>query len=852
MSWVDGWITVHDAQSGAVLRTLSDPALGWYFHPVALSPDGTQLAASGPDHTVRLHRIDSTAEPVLLGRHTDFVRALAYSPDGMTLASASMDNSVKLWDVEKGEERLALRGHSARLNAVAFHPDGNLLASAGDDETVRLWDARTGLVLMVLRPGIESVLSVGFSPDGLYLACGHDTVCLYEIAGLHERRELKGHTYTVYDAAFHPDDSVLVSASANHEVFVWDSRTGRSRRRWRCDPISQQPLESLALSPSDRIVAIGTGEYPGVLLNPDFSVHLWDIDSGPPGRLLAGPKAPVAALAFDPKGERLAAGAWDGSLFVWDRLSGRELLADHVGGGRVNSVAFLDLGRRVVAAASDGRVVVYDLAGKAPPRATTIPGGIARCAVTADEARLVVGGVEGDLTLVNLADLATALTRKSVHQGPIRGVAITPDGKHLITGGDDHRVLMHDPDTLQTRFAFPPHDGPVHKLAVSPDGCRLAIAGVEQQVIVWDLNSLEQQFATIGLSWNSFSEKPSEVPLETLSVKVPAPKSAIDRAWDFMGLGETLRAANKPADAIWPYRQAELAWREILIGQPDHPFLQSEMAVTLAAIADIQRATGQPDQAARSIDKALVLVEPLRHEDPRVAFNHCRVLALASLPQGPRGGPLADRAITFLRRAIAAGYKDRRQINENPDLDPIRDRADFQVLVADRSIRLGWPFLLQRGRSRLRQGRIKEAIADGSQCQSILSMLLATDPAEPALLSPWAASAVDLAAARRLADEPRDDDRELSRAIDVLKALKEPAAADWLTLARAYALRTEHDGQAAKHALRALREAVARGFRDREFLTSDPALKSLRGRADFRDLNDDLAFPSSPAEIFQR
>ena len=50
----------------------------------------------------------------------------------------------------------------------------------------------------------------------------------------------------------------------------------------------------------------------------------------------------------------------------------------------------------------------------------------------------------------------------------------------------------------------------------------------------------------------------------------------------------------------------------------------------------------------------------------------------------------------------------------------------------------------------------------------------------------------------------------------------------------------------AERAVGALRQAVALGFQDPKFLASEPALRVLGDRPDFRALIADLAFPADP------
>ena len=41
----------------------------------------------------------------------------------------------------------------------------------------------------------------------------------------------------------------------------------------------------------------------------------------------------------------------------------------------------------------------------------------------------------------------------------------------------------------------------------------------------------------------------------------------------------------------------------------------------------------------------------------------------------------ADKAMLWLKQAIAAGYKDAAELKKDTDLDPLRDRADFKELI---------------------------------------------------------------------------------------------------------------------------------------------------------------------------
>ena len=43
----------------------------------------------------------------------------------------------------------------------------------------------------------------------------------------------------------------------------------------------------------------------------------------------------------------------------------------------------------------------------------------------------------------------------------------------------------------------------------------------------------------------------------------------------------------------------------------------------------------------------------------------------------------ADKAMAWLTKAVAAGYKDAAHMKKDTDLDPLRDREDFKNLLAE-------------------------------------------------------------------------------------------------------------------------------------------------------------------------
>lgn len=173
-------LTMWDTTSGQVVRQASAARAG---APMAWHPDGAWLALSGGRH-ISLVNADGTLRGTLIGHElpkSDVAGMydLAFSPDGTRLASSHSDGTIRLWDVSAescGPVDLIRRGKEDQ-GSIDFSPDGTVLAVGGrtlftnstPGVPPELWDPATGQRITVLDEVTGRIEALWYSADGTLL-----------------------------------------------------------------------------------------------------------------------------------------------------------------------------------------------------------------------------------------------------------------------------------------------------------------------------------------------------------------------------------------------------------------------------------------------------------------------------------------------------------------------------------------------------------------------------------------------------------------------------------------------------------------------------------------------------------
>ncbi|HKB41467.1 MAG TPA: WD40 repeat domain-containing protein [Gemmataceae bacterium] len=301
-------------------------------HCVVLTRDGKHALTGSLDGTMRLWEVATGKELRKFEGHTGGVWGVAVSRDGKRAVTAggagsrgrvidyNADRSVRLWDVATGKELKKFEGHTGQVRGVALSSDGKRIASAGQDG-VRLWDAETGKELRQLTGMSGGHHGVVFTPDDAQvLAAGADgRLWLWDASDGKEVSRLEGHGGWVMGLAIAPDGRRALSAGADKTMRLWDLKTGKELRRFQGHATM---VLSVAFSPDGRRALSGSGcTMQGtnrfVPAGQDYTVRLWDVETGAELHNYEGHSGPILGVSFAPDGLSVFSASGDNTVHSW-------------------------------------------------------------------------------------------------------------------------------------------------------------------------------------------------------------------------------------------------------------------------------------------------------------------------------------------------------------------------------------------------------------------------------------------------------------------------------------------------------------------------------------------------------
>lgn len=314
-------------------------------------------------------------------------------------------------------------------------------------------------------------------------------------------RHFTAHEKAVFSVAAHPTCPVLVvTGGEDDNGFLWRTDTGEEIAKLTGHTDS---VVTTGWSSDGEMVATG---------GMDGLVRVWRRVQAAPGQwewsrweflaVLEGMDE-VTWLDWHPKGAVLICGTQDGTVWMWQLPSGRNMAVFSGHTAPVTCGKFLPDGKKLVTGSEDGSFIIWDPKTSSPVHKLSstdarfrLEDGITCVAINGTGTSAIVGGADGGLRVVNLTNgqLLSKLEGHETEAGSsVEAVAWsqgTPGSVGLwISVGTDKKIRVFEASNGSVRWTGE-HEDAISSLSLHPPQTHLVTTGsVDRTLKTWDLRT---------------------------------------------------------------------------------------------------------------------------------------------------------------------------------------------------------------------------------------------------------------------------------------------------------------------------------------------------------------------------
>ncbi|MBX9789781.1 MAG: serine/threonine protein kinase [Pirellulales bacterium] len=472
----DGNIFVWDPQRGVEVQRLA--ANQDAIACAAFSPAGSHLATGGNRGRVVVWNTSDWSQTVAWQASEDKIQTLAYSRDGARLATSDDSGHLVIWRINGNAAESVLRVRlKQRGTSLCFSADGSQLIVGYLSGPIEMLEAATGEPVGSGESfGATAGTILPTADDTQVLAASHDgTIRRYDSHSLETVHLLAGHPGRIWGADLSPNGRLLATAASDQTIKLWELTY---------TPAAEVVGPFEAREPTTAVAGFGTL----VAVSGDNLVSLWDLSIHQAPREYSTGTIGIDSIAFSYDGAYLVACCDDRSLIRWHVTTGerRQLVGPNDGGGpcvahpRSPSVAACS-GRSVkLWNLDDGRLQNTISLNWMPLHLAFSPDGES-IAATGEYLEIWHLGKRRRLASRHLPGHTFTL------------VEFTPDGRYLVTAGQDLSLRVWDARTLEPIGMLIGGKNPPHSLDISPDGRTLATqTQSSSNVRLWSLDTFQE------------------------------------------------------------------------------------------------------------------------------------------------------------------------------------------------------------------------------------------------------------------------------------------------------------------------------------------------------------------------
>lgn len=441
---------------------------------MAFSGEHDRLVSGGGDGTLRLWNLTGKRPKVQVIRaHQGAVNAVLVTPSGTAVISGGEDRQLNAWNLMDGTPEALRQSLNAPITALAM--SGSERLAVGDsDGTTTLFRLGVRMPMGSLKDDAHdkpaaALTGIAFfsDPTRLVTATSDGLLRVWHLPRSPSIGYLPDHAAAITTMAWSHDGRYALTSAADRSLRILEMEQGRQVRELRD---LDAPVIASEFSSATELTAL---TKKGTLLR----YHI-ELDTVVSQRTLPVQRISAAQLAIGAHRALVASG---NRVFLFALPHG-ELLREVQTPQTVHAVAISSDGKLAAIGSADERIRIYDLDGGAMLRTMEAAGGTTMLLrISADGRRLLSGGARQRARLWSLQsglqqELPTNHSYKQVALG------FSQDGDRVFVGSAHGIVTVHDTQTGQPLLFLRTRHGLLRTAILAPDGRKILTGGNDGSV----------------------------------------------------------------------------------------------------------------------------------------------------------------------------------------------------------------------------------------------------------------------------------------------------------------------------------------------------------------------------------
>lgn len=387
------------------------------------------------------------------------------------------------------------------ITSIVMSPDLTRIAASTEAGQFRLWNVATpDENVQQINAHEGRITQLLFSKDGKMLVSASidGTIKIWDPSTAKLIKALEGHKASVEKIMFNPDHKILASISLDKTIILWDLTTFTQKveltghQDWLTDFAFTSEGETLITSSLDK------------------TIREWDLKTNN-SKIVFEYHNPLHFLALHPNQKTLITAGDDGAIMMIDRQNGQKInLEGHY--GSLTSLKISPDGRHLSTTSRDATARLWSLIGS--PRLIKILSGhdgpVLDSSFCEVNSFLATCGQDGTFRLWKTENGEQFMILDAGSK-PLNKIYILPHGQSLLTARSKGKVELWKISKIGGKTLIDGHQNRIYALSFNPKGDQFLTAGWDGFVRIWSTDK--------GKTINTIKREPQSITTALYSPK---------------------------------------------------------------------------------------------------------------------------------------------------------------------------------------------------------------------------------------------------------------------------------------------------------------------------------------------